>query len=381
MGAFLKGLLTDRLAMSLPSTNLAKQQYFFGFSTCSDFKQSRTESYRSPSIALFRSWFRELISSTMLSELITSLRSEFSGESMWQISDSECFIESKMSLSMCPANRWANYSDLTWFSNFTPNKITTPRYLNHCFYFVLNKITNFTLAVLHEKTELGIQSLGCNTVGADYTVAAAPFVNFIPVFLIPFCSFRRVRIGRNHSILNRRIVYRTCVQSLGSHCRLNVGLCQVAFDRLLFHHLRYTFLFKNLLHSFLQRRIVKTKNTEKTSSNKKLLLIVCSMLCINFFVEKFKFYKTYSWGTFELFRLLSANPSGAGKVSNSSACESLRKSGIGLSETKFGIGLEQGDVSDPEVGVTLSAWLDGVNGNNKLSFLSEKKRKEKCIKK
>lgn len=50
---------------------------------------------------------------------------------------------------------------------------------------------------------------------------------------------------------------------------------------------------------------------------------------------------------FSLFRLLSANPSGAGSVSNSSGCESLLKSGIGLKDATLGVGLGQGEISKP----------------------------------
>lgn len=48
---------------------------------------------------------------------------------------------------------------------------------------------------------------------------------------------------------------------------------------------------------------------------------------------------------FSLFRLLSAKPSGAGRVSNSSGCESLLKSGIGLKDATLGVGLGQGEIS------------------------------------
>jgi len=40
---------------------------------------------------------------------------------------------------------------------------------------------------------------------------------------------------------------------------------------------------------------------------------------------------------FSLFRLLSAKPSGAGRVSNSSGCESLLKSGTGIEKTTLEI--------------------------------------------
>lgn len=65
---------------------------------------------------------------------------------------------------------------------------------------------------------------------------------------------------------------------------------------------------------------------------------------------------------FSLFRLLSANPSGAGRVNNSSGWESLLKSGIGLKDATFGVGLGQGEIStlptDSMVGIKLrlSAW-------------------------
>lgn len=48
---------------------------------------------------------------------------------------------------------------------------------------------------------------------------------------------------------------------------------------------------------------------------------------------------------FSLFRLLSAKPSGAGRVSNSSGCESLLRSGIGLKDDTLGVGLGQGEIS------------------------------------
>jgi len=44
---------------------------------------------------------------------------------------------------------------------------------------------------------------------------------------------------------------------------------------------------------------------------------------------------------FSLFRLLSAKLSGAGSVNNSSGCESLLKSGIGLRDATLGVGLGQ----------------------------------------
>lgn len=55
--------------------------------------------------------------------------------------------------------------------------------------------------------------------------------------------------------------------------------------------------------------------------------------------------KSYPCGMFSLLRLLSAKPSGAGRVSNSSGCESLLKSGIGLKDVTLGVGLGQGEIS------------------------------------
>lgn len=63
----------------------------------------------------------------------------------------------------------------------------------------------------------------------------------------------------------------------------------------------------------------------------------------------------YPCGMFSLFRLLSAKPSGAGRVNNSSGCESLLKSGIGLKDATLGVGLGQGEISmllqDSTVGI------------------------------
>ena len=115
------GRLNDRLAMSFPSTNCAKLQYFRGLSVapCSVSIHSLTESYFSPSIVLIKSCPSELRSSTILSEFCNSLPhiSEFSGESMWPISElSDRLVESKMSLSMCPVKRQRNYPHICWIN-------------------------------------------------------------------------------------------------------------------------------------------------------------------------------------------------------------------------------------------------------------------------
>lgn len=97
---YLDGLLNERLAISLPSTNFANEQYFFGLSVRSFSTHSLTESYFSLNIVLNKSCPNELKSSTILSEFCNS---EFSGESICPISEhSDCFVESRISLSMCP---------------------------------------------------------------------------------------------------------------------------------------------------------------------------------------------------------------------------------------------------------------------------------------
>jgi len=48
---------------------------------------------------------------------------------------------------------------------------------------------------------------------------------------------------------------------------------------------------------------------------------------------------------FSLFRLLSAKPSGAGRVNNSSGCESLLKSGTGIEKTTLEIRVGQKELS------------------------------------
>ena len=85
-----------------------------------------------------------------------------------------------------------------------------------------------------------------------------------------------------------------------------------------------------------------------------------------------------SGGTLELFLLLSANPSGAGSVNISSACESLRNSGIGLSDAKFGVGLGHGDISILSadnivaIGHKLSPWSNFSPSRSSFSFLPMK---------
>lgn len=89
--------------------------------------------------------------------------------------------------------------------------------------------------------------------------------------------------------------------------------------------------------------------------------------------------KSYPCGMFSLFLLLSAKPSGAGRVSNSSGCESLLKSGIGLKDATLGVGLGQGDIStllqDSRVGIKLilsDVWsVCNKPGISKCCFLSK----------
>lgn len=92
------------------------------------------------------------------------------------------------------------------------------------------------------------------------------------------------------------------------------------------------FVWKNLIFKKYETTVIIINNVIKLDLNKKN--------------KKNWKVMSNSWGRLELFLLLSANPSGAGRVRSSSGpCESLRMSGIGLKDATFGVGDEHGDNS------------------------------------